>query len=272
MSLRQLNYFFAILSLLLAFIAFSATFDGRSDIAMSSDELALPSLRYWLGTNDLGQDLLLRTWLATPDTLLIAFATGIFAPLLALIYALLMALGRKKLRQFLLRIIDIQLALPSFLLVILLAAYLQPSTFLLIIMLIILEWSRDVRELYALTDLEVKRDSFRQAQQFGASFTYLLHRHLLPRILPNFATICINVSRRTVLHAAGLAFLGITDPSKPTWGGMIADVIPLLYTPQAITLIIAPTLALVALMSWLTLAGYLLERQLFYSRQGESND
>lgn len=257
------NRAFCIALALLLLAAATALIDGRSDMAMTSDELAPPSATYWLGTNDLGQDILLRTWLATPDSLLIALGTGIIAPLLSLIYALWVALGGVRTQQILLRLIDMQIAFPSFLLAILIAAYIQPNTSWLLLLLIVLEWPRDVRELFVLAQLEVQRDSFLQARQFGASFAYLLYHHLLPRILPNVSAIGISVARRAVLHAAGLAFLGVTDPSIPTWGGMIADVIPLLYMPQAISLIIAPALALMALMSLLTLGGYLLEKQVF---------
>lgn len=272
MHLKWLNRLFLLLSILLLVAAATAFIDGRDDVAMTADELAPPSSQYWVGTNDLGQDLLLRTWLATPDSLFIALGTGFFATLIALFYALLMAMSGTRLQNFLLRVVDIQIAFPSFLVAILLAAYIQPSTFWLLLLLIFLEWVREVRELYALARLEVERDSFLQAKQFGGSLPYLLYRHLLPRILPNVAAISISVARRALIHAAGLAFLGITDPSKPSWGGMIADVIPLLYTPEAISLIIAPALALMGLMSCLTLGGYLLEKQLFYQVSAGGHD
>lgn len=272
MHLKWLNRLFLVLCSAVLMAAITAVFDGRDDMPMTIDELHPVSAQYWLGTNDLGQDLLLRTWIATPDSLLIALGTGFFTTFIALFYALLMAMINNKWQQILLRIVDIQIAFPSFLLAILLAAYIQPSTLWLLVLLIILEWPKEVRELYVLARLEVERDSFLQAQRFGASLSYLLRRHLLPRILPNVAAICVSVSRRALLHAAGLAFLGVTDPSKPSWGGMIADVIPLLYTPEAISLIVAPALALMGLMSMLTLGGYLIEKQLFYQVSADSHD
>lgn len=272
MRLRILNFLFILLSLLLLTVTVTALLDGRGDMPLTSNELSPPSAKYWLGTNDLGQDILLRTWLATPDSLFIAFGTGIIAPLIALFYALLMAVSNKRMQQLLLRLVDVQIAFPSFLLAILLAAYIQPSTLWLLILLIVLEWPKEVRELYVLACLEVKRDSFLQARQFGGSFGYLLHHHLLPRILPSVTSISVSVARRALMHTAGLAFLGVTDPSKPSWGGMIADVIPLLYTPEAISLIIAPALALMGFLSLLTLGGYLVEKQLFYQVALDSDD
>ncbi|PIE45632.1 MAG: hypothetical protein CSA45_01885 [Gammaproteobacteria bacterium] len=259
--MKVLNGLFIVLLTALIVITAAAVFDGRTDAIMTADELAPFSSQYWLGTNDLGQDLLQRTWLATPDSLLIALGTGIIVTFIALCYALLTAKSGARMQQILLRIIDIQLAFPHLLLAILLAAYIQPNTAWLIALLVFLGWPREVRELYVLISLEIQRDSVIQARQFGASFSYLLRRHLLPRILPNVAGIMINVSKRAILHASGLAFLGVTDPSKPTWGGMIADVIPLLYYPEAIQLIVAPALALVGFISLLTFTGYLLERK-----------
>lgn len=265
----------SLLFLLMVFfgaVVAAAFLDGRSDMPMTAAELAPPSAQHWLGTNDLGQDLLLRAWLAAPDSVIIALGTGAVATLVALIYALFMATSGPGTEQFLLRLIDMQLALPGFLLAVLLATYIQPGTALLLLLLILLEWPRDVRELYVLARLEVERESFLQARQFGASFLYLLRCHLLPRILPNVASVAIATARRAVLHAAGLAFLGVTDPSKPTWGGMIAEVLPLLYIPQAVHLIIAPTLALMSLMLLLTLAGYLLEKHVFYQMTARQHD
>lgn len=259
--MKGLNKIFLAAVAMLILITVTAVIDGRDDVRMTNDEMAPFSQQYWLGTNDLGQDLLKRVWLATPGSLLIALGTGLVATVIALSYALLMTISQEKTRQVLLRIIDIQLAFPSLLLAILVAAYLQPSTFVLLLLLIALEWPKEVREMYVVSSLEIQRDSVFQARRYGANIFYLLRRHLLPRLLPNIIGIGVNVSRRALLHASGLAFLGVTDPSKPTWGGMIADVIPLLYIPESITLIVAPSLALIGLMSLLTLGGYLLEKQ-----------
>lgn len=269
---KFLNYLFIALSLLLFIAVMAALLDERHDMPMTADELMPPSMRYWLGTNDLGQDLLLRTWLATPDSLFIALGVGLTVPFIALAYALSLALSSIKIRRYFLRLVDVLLAFPSFLLAILLATYLQPGTALLILILIALEWPKEVRELYVLALSEVQRESFLQARQFGASFAYLLLHHLFPRILPNFTSVAISTARRGILHAAGLSFLGVTDPSIPTWGGMIADVIPLLYTPEAINLIIAPACALMGFMSLLTLGGYVLEKHVFFNLVGGSHD
>ncbi len=259
--MKILSRLFIVLVILLVAITITAMLDGRADVTMTADELAPFSSQHWLGTNDMGQDLLQRTWLAAPDSLLIALGTGSLVMLIALSYALMTAVSRPAIRQILLRFVDMQLAFPNLLLAILLAAYIQPNTGWLILLLVFLDWPREVRELYVLLSLEIQRDSVIQARQFGASFRYLLQRHLLPRILPNIAGMMISVSKRAILHASGLAFLGVTDPSKPTWGGMIVDVIPLLYYPEAIQLVVAPALALVGFISFLTFTGYLLERK-----------
>ena len=190
----------------------------RQDAPMTGDLLAPPSPSHPLGTGEFGQDLLLRTILATPNTMAIGFGTGIATIVAATLYASLATGTSPALRRGMMRLVDAQLALPSLVMSMLIAAYIRPGILSIIVILTLLGWPSDVRNMCFAIDREIARDSYKLARIFGGNRFYLLRRHVLPRITPYWIAMTIQGIQRAIIHSAGLAFLGILDPSLPTLG------------------------------------------------------
>lgn len=259
---KQLYWFFMLaIAVLLAVFFFYGLFSPLADAPMEGELLAPPSKLAWLGTNNLGQDLLLKTILATPATLFIGLGAGFLTLSLAILFASLSLSVGKNLELLMLRVLDAFLIIPSLVLAMLIAAYILPSTLSLILLLGILQWANPVRQIRGLMIKEMLRESYKQAKLMGAGNLYLIRKHLLPKLRPFFITLFISAIKQSIIHASGLAFLGITDPSSPTWGGILAEALPMFDSLAALWLIVAPAFTLFFLLFFLTLLSIELEKR-----------
>jgi len=227
---------------------------------MSGPPLTPPSAESWLGTNALGQDILAYTLAATPGTVAVGVAAGAVTLTLATLYAFCTVIAPPGVARGLMRGVDTLLAIPSLIPAMLVASILRPGPLVLLLLLVAFAWPFQVRIVAALIRRERLRESYRMAHSFGAGPGYLLRRHLIPRMVPVLIALLVQDVRRAIMHAAGLAFLGLVDPTVPSWGGMLAQALPLLHDPSALWLIAAPAGALSLFLYALFLVGSRLER------------
>lgn len=210
----------------------------------SLDTLAAPSLDHWLGTNDIGQDILTGLLIATPNTIGIAVIAALLTLLLSIGVGIFVATAGRKLSGLILRIIDILQSIPSILLILLVSVWLSPGMIALVVLLVATGWYDDVRVLRAVFLRELTRENVRYASIGGESGYYCMTVHVLPAVSPVLVGLFIQHIRRAALMTAGLGFLGITDARLVTWGSMIQDSLNYLYTDAWLWLLLPPTLVL----------------------------
>ncbi|WP_243698443.1 ABC transporter permease subunit [Paracoccus alkanivorans] len=214
----------------------------------SRDVLTAPGREHLLGTNDIGQDVLTGLLYATPNTVLMALAAATVATATALIVAGAAAAAGATTRNMILRLVDALQVMPSILVLLFIGTLMQPGLAGLALLLGLTSWHEDVRVALAMLRRELQRENVRFARHMGASRTYCLRRHVLPAIRPALAALYLQNIRQVTLRAAGLAFLGLTDPRLLTWGGMMQDAMEHLYTPAWLWLLLPPALALTAFL------------------------
>jgi peptide/nickel transport system permease protein len=190
---------------------------------MSSTILEPPSAQHWLGTDTLGQDVLLSLLKALPGTLLIAFCCGLLPLAGGLLLASLSAAGGIWIDRLLLKLTDIFMIMPAILPLMILSALLEPGLGTVIILISALSWPDDFRVLRAAIRRQLFGDAVLTARCFGARRTYLLQRHVWPVLQPLLEALFLQNARRAVMLSAGLAFLGLTDPRLANWGTMLLD-------------------------------------------------
>jgi len=121
------------------------------------------------------------------------------------------------------RIVDFLLVIPGLPLMMVLAAFLGPTIENIIVVISILGWTGTSRLIRSQVMAEKNKAYVESARAIGASDTYIIFRHVLPNVTPIlFANITLGVVG-AILSESGLAFLGLTDPSAPSWGRMRAD-------------------------------------------------
>lgn len=189
-----------------------------------------PSSKYWLGTDKLGRDILLRMMLAGRISLLVGLvATGISVIIGATLGALA-GFYRKWVDTLIMRVADIFMALPTLPILIILGAILsdlkvEPTDRIYFLMLIIgvLGWS-SISRLVRGQILGLREQEFMQATEaLGLKDRRKIFRHLLPNTIPIIIVSATLGVAGAIIFESSLSFLGIgVVPPTPSWGNMIS--------------------------------------------------
>lgn len=183
-----------------------------------------PSAQHWLGTDQLGRDLLTRVIYGSRYSLLISVAAMALAVVFGTLLGLAAGLARGVIDELLSRAVDVISAFPDLLLALMLIAFTGPGTNNLIIALGVASVPRFARVVRAQTYSVMTSGYVEQARTFGLSRFTLITRHILPHAIaqvPALATLGLGTA---IIGTAGLSFLGM-GPQPPTaeWGLMLAE-------------------------------------------------
>ncbi|MEX2542916.1 MAG: ABC transporter permease [Trueperaceae bacterium] len=178
----------------------------------------------WLGTDRLGRDLLAQIIAGARVSLLVGSVTVLVAGTVGTILGITSGYFGGALDNVVMRLADIQLAFPSILLAILIAAVIGPSVSNVIITLSITRWVKFARVIRSATLAAKERDFVHAARALGASHGRVLSRHVFPFTLTSLLVIATVEFGLVIIAEAGLSFLGLgTPPALPSWGLTIAS-------------------------------------------------
>ncbi|QRM35143.1 ABC transporter permease [Microvirga sp. VF16] len=177
-----------------------------------------------LGTDELGRDILSRIIYGSRVTLLIACSAVLLGGVVGVLLGIVAGYYRGIVDRVLMRIVDIQLALPLMLLALLIVAALGPSTRNLIIVLALTSWLRYARIIRGQVLALREREFILSAQAIGAGTWRIMLRHLLPNVLTPALVVATLELARVIIMDAALSFLGLgVQPPNPSWGRMLSD-------------------------------------------------
>lgn len=224
--------------------------------------LAPPSPVHWLGTNDVGQDIYTQLLYGARTSLVVAAGVTLLATGISLAVGVSTAMLGGLYARFWMRLVDVLLVLPPLVVVILVAAYLEPGLGLLIGLLALLTWPAGARVVRAQTLALQEKMPVTAARTFGAGRRHLFWRHILPDLGPVLVALMLQEARRAVFMEAGLSFLGIADPALVSWGKMMQQALAFAYLEAWQWWLIPPGMALGLTVAGLSLVGYALEEAL----------
>ena len=213
-----------------------------------------PSKAHWLGTDELGRDVLTRLIYGARTSL----AVGIFTQLIVLGIGLplgaVSGAAGGKLDNILMRFVDVVYAFPDLLLIILLRAILGGSIYMIFLAIGLVSWVGVARLVRGQTLSLKQRDFVTAAKVFGGMGSYITTRHLIPNSLgPVIVAVTFNIPRAIFAEAA-LAYIGIgVKPPTPSWGAMIRDGNNVIFA--APHLVLFPAIAIAILMLSFTFLG-----------------
>ena len=186
-------------------------------------ELSLPpSSQHWLGTTAFGQDVLAQLIYGTRETLVIAFAVGALSTLLSVLIGVSAAYLGGFADDTLSLVTDVFLVIPTFPLIIVIAAYVgSGSLAVVIIVLVLTGWSYAARQLRVQTLSLRNRDFLEAARVRGERRSYIIVFEVLPTMISLIIANFLGAALFAVLTAAGLQFIGLGDPSSLSWGTML---------------------------------------------------
>jgi peptide/nickel transport system permease protein len=225
----------------------------------STASLLSPSWSHWLGTNHVGQDIWSRLVFGARTSLMVGFGVGILSTLLSTIFGVSAALVNGLYEKVVMRIVDAFIVIPMIIIVILISAYIRPSILTLIILLSLLSWQGGARIMRAQALSLKERGHVAAAKSFGANHFYLAWRHIVPDLGPILLVEFIYGVRRAVFIEAGLAFLGISDPTVVSWGMMMRDALSFSYLNVWQWWLVPTGVALSLIIIGLTFVGHAAE-------------
>jgi len=199
-----------------------------SDLVATADRPVFG--RYWLGTDDLGRDVLSRMLQGATVSLLIGFVSVGIAMVVGIVVGALSGFfGERKflfvtVDALLMRITDVFLCFPSFFLILTVVALLPPSIYNIMIVIGLTSWMGMARFVRAEFMSLRGQDYVRAAEAMGFSARRIMFRHMLPNAMaPVLVSATIGVASAILIESA-LSFLGFgVQPPNATWGNILAD-------------------------------------------------
>jgi peptide/nickel transport system permease protein len=181
-----------------------------------------PSSEHWLGTTAFGQDIYAQLIYGTRETLVIAVVVGGLATLLSVLIGVSAAYLGGLADSSLSAMTDVFLVVPTFPLIIVIAAYAGKGNLLVIIgVLVITGWSYGARQLRAQALSLRNRDFLESARVRGERRSYIIVFEVLPTMTSLILASFLGTALYAVLTAAGLQFIGLGDSSSLSWGTML---------------------------------------------------
>ncbi len=192
---------------------------GAIDIAV---RLQPPGFDHWLGTDDLGRDVLTRILFAARISLLVGFVAVGIATVIGVVLGALAGYYGKWVDGVIMRFVDLMLCFPSFFLILAVIAFLEPSIWNIMIIIGLTSWMGVARLVRAEFLSLRERDFVVAARALGGSDRRIIFRHILPNALsPVLVSATLGVAG-AILTESALSFLGIgVQPPTPSWGNML---------------------------------------------------
>jgi nickel transport system permease protein len=218
------------------------------------------SAAHWLGTDHLGRDILSRLIHGATVSL------GAGALILSLILALGIAVGGAagllggRVDQVLMRLCDVFLTFPTFVLALFMIGVLGTGLANVVIAVVLSHWAWYARIVRGLVLSMREADFVTAARVAGASRARIFAEHILPGAAGQLAVLASLDFGHMVLHVAGLSFLGLGVPAPtPEWGVMIGDAREFVWT-QPMLLVWPGMMILLTVMGFNLLGDALRDR------------
>ncbi|RYE31581.1 MAG: ABC transporter permease [Hyphomicrobiales bacterium] len=181
------------------------------------------SFHYWLGSDELGRDLLSRVIHGARISLIVAFASVILSGVVGTTLGMIAGYRRGWVEIAVMRVVDVFLSIPAILLAIITVAVLGPGIVNVIMVLALTRWPRYARIAYSQTLSVANMPYVRLAALMGAGAPRVLFRHVLPNIVGAVSVVATLEFGLMILFEAGLSFLGLgVQPPTASWGAMLS--------------------------------------------------
>lgn len=196
-------------------------FDAAEIAESSSEILQAPSGEHWLGTDDMGRDILGELLSGARVSLYVGLMATAISIIVGTFIGLVSGYYLSFVSTLLMRITDVFLSLPVTPLIIVLAAVFGQSTTITILVIGLTSWPSTARIVRSQVLSIRERMYIERIRNLGASDSRLLLKHILPNVLPLIYSNTVLVIAGSILSEATLAFLGLGDPVNVSWGTML---------------------------------------------------
>lgn len=183
-----------------------------------------PSWKHWMGTDDLGRDVLTRILFGGRISITIGLLAALVGTGLGTMVGTVAGLFDKSIDNLLMRFTDVAYAIPTLPLLIVLSAYSAAALITMVVIIGGLSWMATARVVRAEV-LTIRATPYLEAARaLGAGSATLIWRHTIPNVMsPIIVGGTLAVGNAIVIESS-LSFLGLgVQPPTPTWGNMLMD-------------------------------------------------
>lgn len=239
---------------LLLLVALAGPWVVAAPASYGTSVLAAPGASAWFGTDALGRDVFAEIVWGTRSSVVVALAASAIAILVGTLVAVVGAYV-PWLDTIVSVVVDLTLSLPVLPLMILVAALAGPSTTTLIAVVAAFSWPEVTRLVRSQALTIVNLPYVDAARLMTRNHAWILGRHVVPAVTPVIVVSVVVTASRAVLSAAGLAFLGLGDPTSWSWGRILYEAQSAGAMVSAWWLTFFPSLAILALVLSATLVS-----------------
>ena len=182
-----------------------------------------PNFSHWLGTDDLGRDVLSRMLWGGRISLQVGFVAVGIATLIGIILGSLAGFYGGWIDSLIMRAVDIMLSIPTIFLILAVIAILEPSIINIMIIIGLTSWMEPARLIRAEFITLKEREFVIAAHAIGATDSRIIMKHVLPNGLsPILVSATMGIGGAILVESA-LSFLGLgVQPPTPSWGSLLS--------------------------------------------------
>jgi peptide/nickel transport system permease protein len=232
---------------------------------LAGSPLEPPSATHWLGTNGIGQDLASQILNGARVSLFVGVLAGGGTLLIGALVGMVAGWAGGVVDALLMRIVDLVLVVPKVPLLIVIATYAGPSLTVISLIIALTGWPPTARIVRSQVLSLRRRAHIKAAVGFGGSSGQILRRHILPEVALILIAGLVGAAGRAIAFEAGLAFLGLGDPSRASWGAILRDANDfggLFFTDAWKWWLLPPLVAVSLLLLGVTFVGVGLEQRI----------
>ena len=186
--------------------------------------LAEPSTLHWLGTDELGRDVLTRIIYGARTSLMVGFTVVLIGGAAGTLVGAVAAYARGWAEEVLMRATDLMFCFPPIILAMAIAAALGIGTRNTVIAMLVVWWPKFARLARSLVLGQRSLEYVAAARTIGFPPTHILFRQILPNAVGPLVVLITLDLGNAILVFAGLSFLGLgVVPPTPEWGSMVSE-------------------------------------------------
>lgn len=183
-----------------------------------------PSMKYLFGTDWMGRNMLYRTIKGLSTSIMIGMIAAIFSAIIAVIVGMVAGTMPKWVDDIIIWLIDLVMGIPHMILLILISFATGRGLKGIIIGITITHWPSLAR-LVRGEVLQLHNEHYiKLSKNLGKSNFYIMRRHILPHVYPQFIIGLVLLFPHAILHEAAITFLGFgLSPEEPAIGIILSE-------------------------------------------------
>ncbi|MBA5729996.1 ABC transporter permease [Aerococcaceae bacterium INB8] len=211
----------AIIAIMAIFVPILSPYDYAEQTGVYNSP---PTAEFWFGTDNLGRDVFVRSWVGARISLLIGISAAIINLVVGVVYGSVSGLIGGRVDNIMMRICDILNSVPELLIIILLLVVLQQGLVPMIIALSLTGWIRMARIVRAEVMSLKAQEYVLASRTLGASAAHLIRRHLIPNAMGSIIVTMTLQIPAAIFNEAFLSYIGLgVTPPLASWGTMASE-------------------------------------------------